>query len=494
MSGYQFMPSYKNGSFDGFVYNFKPANIRAGFLQETIEHLNKFQIPWQWENNEVPEFLPFYREDEFDLKEFSEFCQKYIEVLKPRYKEKYGRELEVRPYQIESCFKCLTHKTGIILHATGSGKSFTIALVLAFLFFKQMVTKAAIVVPRQSLTTQFRDDLIDFGFDEKSVGVVLAGQKQTNRPITIIMNQSIRSMENSLVGDDFLSNTDFVVCDEVHTAAAETVTNGILKFVNSKYFLGFTGTLPENELDCDTVNSLFGYVLDEQKVKDLAGDVLAYVTVGFLTFNYGKKSVESRKKRSESTSGWLEEVAFLQNDDEFRNAYINNILVNKFQQGTNIIVLVKNIEYGKKMFELFKSKISEDEKQFVYYIDGSVHLSERDRIIQKSKDEKHFVIFTNFKIFSTGISINSINLVAMIDAGKSKITVAQTIGRGMRKDNNKNSVAILDCSCDLKYGAKHGRKRKLLYEKEGFRVVEKIVSIEDDELKNKISNLREASE
>ena len=68
----------------------------------------------------------------------------------------------------------------------------------------------------------------------------------------------------------------------------------------------------------------------------------------------------------------------------------------------------------------------------------------------------------------------------MIDAGKSKINVAQTIGRGVRKAQDKTDVLILDCSCDLKYGDRHGRKRKKLYVEEGFMVMEKNIYRDED--------------
>jgi len=490
MEGYQFTPKYKSGVWNGKVNNFSPTNIKAGFLRETIEHLNNFQVPWKWEEDKIPDFLPFFTKDEFDSREFSEFCAKYIEAFAPKYKKKYGRDFEVRPYQIESAWKAIINKTGIILHATGSGKSFVIALILAFLFHKKVIGKAVIIVPRQSLTTQFRGDLIDFGFDAKKIGVILATQKQTTRPITIVMNQSLRTMEDTLEERDFLGAADFVICDEVHTAAAKTVAQSVLKFTNSKYFLGFTGTMPENELDADTVNAMFGYVLDEQKVSDLSGDILAEVTVGILTFNYGKKGKDSRKKRSESTRDWNEEVHFLQNDDTFRNPFIVNLLVTNYIKGVRTIVLVKNIEYGLKVYKNIRERATKN----IYWIDGSMPLKERDEIIEACRaSDDPYMIVTNFQIFSTGINIPNINLVAMIDAGKSKITVAQTIGRGVRKTQYKSKVSILDCSCDLKYGAKHGRKRKQLYQDEGFKVVEKIVSLEpvDDELQQKMNALKD---
>jgi superfamily II DNA or RNA helicase len=490
VEGYQFSQKYKSGAWDGFVYNYRPSNIRAGFLKETIEHLNNFQVEWKWEDDKIPESLPFYTQNEFDPKEFSEFCANYLAVIAPKYKEKYDRELQLRAYQIESSYKCLVNKTGICLHATGAGKSLTISLVLAFLFHKKMISKAAIVVPRQSLTTQFKNDLIDFGFQAKSIGLVLSSQKQTTKPITIIMNQSLRSMEDTLEETEFLKEVDFVVCDEVHTAAAKTVTQSILKFEKAKYFLGFTGTLPESELDRDTVHSLFGYVLDEQKVKDL-DEYLAEVTVGILTFTYGDKARESRKQRSESTKGWNEEVKFLQEDDKFRNPYIANIINQNYNRGGKIVLLVKNIEYGLKMFKMIRDLGAKNS----YWIEGSMPLKERDEIINKVRSsDDSYVIVTNFSIFSTGINIPNINLVVFADSSKSKITVAQSIGRGIRRTEIKTKVNILDCSCDLKYGSKHGRKRKKLYEDEGFKVVEKFVSQDPSnaELERKMQCLRDS--
>lgn len=477
VEGYLFTGAYKSGKWDGFTYNYKPTSIRAGFLKETIEHLNNFQVSWQWENNEAPKDLPFATSQEFDQNEFAEFCKKYIEAFTTKFKEVYGVEFEVRPYQIEAAWKSINSKVGIIQHATGAGKSFVIALILAFLFHKGVISKAVIIVPRQSLTTQFKGDLIDFGFDENKIGLVLANQKQTNKPITIVMNQSLRTMSDSLMEKDFLEKVDFVICDEVHTAAAETVTKSILKFTASKYFLGFTGTIPENELDADTLYSMFGYVIDSRGISELSGSVLSTVTVGILTFNYGKRSKESKASRVDSTSDWNAEVEFLQNDDTFRNPYIVNMIATQYNKGMKLIVLVKNIEYGTKMFNWITEKC----KSNVYWIDGSVPLKDRDEIIKKcKKSEDPYVIVTNYQIFSTGVNIPNISGVFYIDGGKSKITISQTIGRGVRKTQYKNSVIILDCSCDLKYGVRHARKRKQLYENEGFKVVEKMVYLDKE--------------
>ena len=116
-------------------------------------------------------------------------------------------------------------------------------------------------------------------------------------------------------------------------------------------------------------------------------------------------------------------------------------------------------------------------------------VEDRDEIIQNCRNlsEGNYIIVSNFQIFSTGINIPNIHCVIFADSTKSKITVAQSIGRGVRKAKNKEEVLILDCSSNLKYNLRHVRKRKKLYLEEGFEVYEKTVY--QDEI-DKLKNLR----
>jgi len=483
--GYQFTPKFQKGSWNGRVSVFTPANIRAGFLSETITHLTANNIEWEWKDGKEPEHLP-YRitdKDPFTFSEFRSFCEKLISACGDKFEKKYNIKLEIRDYQIEAAFKAITQKTGIALHATSAGKSLTIAFILAFLFFKKLISKAVILVPLQSLVTQFTGDLMDFGFNENFVGQLYSKKKQIDKPITVAMINSVHNLTDTVAGKDLFENTDLVICDEVHKAAAKTVEASVLNFVNARYFFGCTGTLPEDALSRDIIFSLFGYVLDQRKLKELEEeyDAVSSVKVGILTFCYGDRSFMSRLKRSSSVADWRSEVEFLQTDDEFRNPYIVKTLKNNFESGKNVVALVKNIAYGVHMFDMLKKEI-DSENLFSIFGSGeeSKTLEERDEIISYCRSTKStYLIVTNFQIFSTGINIPNLDVVAMIDAGKSKITVAQTIGRGVRRTKKKSNVIILDCSCDMKYGNRHGSNRKKLYIEEGFTVFEKKIEQKD---------------
>jgi len=484
--GYQFTPKFQSGSWNGKVSVYSPANVRAGFLKETLELLDENNVSWEWAKE--PKDLPFLTDgqDDFTYEEFHGFCSKLILACNKRFEEKHNITLEVRDYQIEAAYKAITHRIGIALHATSAGKSLTIAFILGFLFYKNIITKAVIMVPLQSLVTQFTRDLLDFGFKEDFIGQLYGKKKQTNRPITIAMTNSTHNLIDTAEGKMFFRETDLVICDEVHKAASKTVEKSVLSFTDARFFFGCTGTLPEDVLNQDKLFSMFGYVLDKRKLKELREEyeAVSTVKVGILNFSY-EKGFMSRLKRSDSHMDWHEEVTFLQSDDKFRNPYIVNMIRTNYANGRNIVALVKNIEYGEKMYHMIKEATGSEE---IFSIFGSgkekKDLEERDEIIQYcKKTKKPYVIVTNFQIFSTGVNIPNINMVAMIDAGKSKITVAQTIGRGVRKTKKKSDVYILDCSCNLKYGNRHGQKRKKLYIEEGFTVMEK--KVEEKELKVK---------
>ena len=73
-------------------------------------------------------------------------------------------------------------------------------------------------------------------------------------------------------------------------------------------------------------------------------------------------------------------------------------------------------------------------------------------------------------IFSTGVNIKNIHMIMFAAGGKSFIRTIQSIGRGLRLHESKNKLLIIDLCDQLKYGIRHGDKRKEIYslEKIGY--------------------------
>lgn len=482
VEGRFFSNKFRSGAWNGAVNVYSPTDIRIGYIKETIDHLNKNNVDWKWFEDKEPSNCPIKPDVRISKEEVTDFCEKYIEIIKKKYKDKNGVELETRDYQVDTVYELIKNYIGIVRHATGAGKSLTISLVIAYLFHKKLINRAIIIVPLQNLILQFKKDLVDFGFNEESIGCVYSKAKETDCQITIGLHKTLHNIADTEFGSEFFNSIDLIIQDECHTAAAKTGEAVIKNFFGGKYFFGFTGTLPEKEVEREKVFSLFGNIVDDISLKELEEDYDAVtpVIVGILEFDYGKKALLDKLSRTRSINDWYSEIDFLQNDDEFRNKYIIETTLKNVDKGKNSIVLVKTIEYGEKLYNWFKNETDKDVFCIFASGDEAKDVFEREKIIQKCRESKdNYIIVTNFKIFSTGLNIPNIGLVVFASSTKSDITVAQTIGRGVRKFTDKDKILILDVSSNLKYESLHCKKREKLYKREGFKLMKKTIRKED---------------
>ena len=82
-------------------------------------------------------------------------------------------------------------------------------------------------------------------------------------------------------------------------------------------------------------------------------------------------------------------------------------------------------------------------------------------IFQAFLECRHFNML--FEEASTGISIDRVFCLFLVDAGKSFIRAIQSIGRGLRKGHDKEKVHCVDVHSGLKWSMKHFRERKKYY-------------------------------
>ena len=73
------------------------------------------------------------------------------------------------------------------------------------------------------------------------------------------------------------------------------------------------------------------------------------------------------------------------------------------------------------------------------------------------------VIVATYGVASIGINIPRIFNLGLIEAGKSFIRVIQSIGRGIRKAQDKNFVQIWDITSSCKFAKRHLTRRKKFY-------------------------------
>ena len=503
MPNFVFTNKHREGKFNGVINIFRPSNFQAGHLQAVIDYMREMNIDWEWKDGK-PNKLPYFdlEVDENITKEDIEtFVKKYIKAISKIFKEKTGKELEYRDYQVEAIYKCIKNKTGIVLSGTGSGKSFIIAAVLSYLFSKKKVERATIIVPRQSLVHQFRRNLQEFGFSEKGIGVLYADEKELYRPITIATYPSLKSFseeieklkEDGVDTDDYFCNQDIVMGDEVHCCATKKNMKMIHSFINAEYFMGFTGTLPNTELETEQVKSLFGDVVIKKEMKELneVYDAVCKIQVGILKYDFGKVSIKSRIDRVVSTTKYHAEMEWLSNCDVM-NEHICKVIIGNVNKGRNVVILTKRIEYANKLHDMLSEMTNIPTYIIVRSGDKSKTLKQSEEILEKCRvSGERFIIISNAKLFSMGIDLTHINMIAMLESGKSRVTILQSLGRSARKGELKDLAYLLDISANLKYNINHLNERYKIYEKAEFEVMEKTVKLEVDEFDEKMKKLKE---
>jgi superfamily II DNA or RNA helicase len=75
------------------------------------------------------------------------------------------------------------------------------------------------------------------------------------------------------------------------------------------------------------------------------------------------------------------------------------------------------------------------------------------------------VIVATYGVAAVGINIPRIFNLVLIEPGKSFVRVIQSIGRGIRKAEDKDNVEIWDITSDCKFAKRHLTHRKAYYKK-----------------------------
>ena len=110
----------------------------------------------------------------------------------------------------------------------------------------------------------------------------------------------------------------------------------------------------------------------------------------------------------------------------------------------------------------------------VFFVYGGTDTKTREEIRSITENEKNAIIVASYGTFSTGINIRNLLNIVFASPSKSRIRVLQSIGRGLRRGENKNSIRLFDLSDDLSYREKqnftltHFNERLNIYNEEQF--------------------------
>ena len=140
----------------------------------------------------------------------------------------------------------------------------------------------------------------------------------------------------------------------------------------------------------------------------------------------------------------------------------------------NTIVFFNYVEkHGQVLYEMLQKKVKNGRK--VFYIHGGTDVEEREQIRKILEQERDAILVGSVGVLSTGTNIVALDNVIFASPSKSKIRNLQSVGRGLRISEKKQSATLFDIADDFShkkrenYTLKHFMERIKTYSEEGFR-------------------------
>ena len=434
--GARFMPSYRNKVWDGKIRLFSVATgqIYLGLLPYIREFCKRNDIRYELDFNTRPEDI-----DESTINSF-------IKHLKIPYK--------ARDYQISSILHGARKCRGLFVCPTASGKSLIIYGLTRWCHSKNL--KTLIIVPTTSLVEQMYSDFLDYGWLESYLQKIYQGHdKKVIKDVVISTWQSLYKFPKK-----YFEQFGCVIGDEAHTFKSKSLTSIMNKLHLCKYRFGLTGTLDDLQTHKLVLEGVFGTVNKVTKTEDL-------IKEGHLSEFQIK--VLMLKHEYQEFDTYQDEMEYICADKR-RNRFIRNLVCDL--EG-NTLVLFNYVEkHGMPLFDLINKNVGESRQTFLIY--GGVDTEDREKARRIAETTKDSIIVASYGTFSTGINIRNLHNVVFASPSKSRIRNLQSIGRVLRKGDNKRKATLYDIADDISKGSRrnytlnHLIERVKIYNEESF--------------------------
>lgn len=443
--GFQFTPAYKNKLWDGKIrlVDLRSYTIYHGlipYIRVFCKERNyNLHIDPKLNNTEI-----------FSVKEANEFIQSLH----------LPNNLDTsRDYQIKSFITGIRNNRMLLLSPTASGKS--LILYLFVRYFQLTNKKGILIVPTTSLVEQMYSDFESYGYDsEKYCHRQYSGKDKTSDKFLIISTwQSIYKNPGS-----YFEQFDFVLGDEAHLFKAKSLTTIMTGLVNAKYRIGCTGTLDGTQTHKLVLEGLFGPVYKSITTKNLMEKgYLSDFKIKCLILKYPEDVCQLSRKWS-----YVDEMNYIVKS-RARNTFIKNLTLSL--KGNSLVLFQFVEKHGKELYSLIKQ---ESDNRKVFFVYGGTDVEIRESIREITEREKDAIIIASYGTFSTGINIRNLHNVIFASPSKSKIRNLQSIGRSLRKGDDKDEATLYDISDDFRVGKhvnftlKHFLERIKIYDEEKF--------------------------
>lgn len=340
-----------------------------------------------------------------------------------------------REYQTQAIAKLIENNGGIVVAATGSGKTF---IGVSYLYPKAPFKKILIVVPTKDLVKQWSSELTDKRFKDVQVKTY---------------QYLIRHHED-------LHTYDIVVFDECHHTPAKTMYKlGML--CHNAIMVGLSATPKREDGEEMKMHAVLGDIVYTVPIQDM-------VEKGYLVqAKVHMVDLPKVQLTPEDDYARIYQKAIVNNS--YRNEVIVKSAINNAVMTGPTIVLVDSLVHGQHLLDEIKKDIKVRKlKLKALFIQGGT--KDREEEFQNIKDGEYDIIVAS-KIFNEGVNFPALQVLILGGGGKGTTKIVQQVGRILRPHPGKEEALIIDFKDDCRILKTHTKKRMNIYKDNGFKLL-----------------------
>lgn len=388
----------------------------------------------------------------------------WIDSLPLKYKSRW--------YQNAGVFAALKYPISKSLLATGSGKSMIIYLICKYLIQNLIEPdkKILIVVPSVGLVKQLPADFAGYFVTEDVIPELpehkMYLQKNALHEQVIVDDTSIcqiyaphKFMQSRvIVGNmdslinypvEFYGQFAAVIVDEAHKCRTETIQQILMRCLQYKMVLyhGLSGTYEDPySIPGMLTEAYLGPTLLNIAGKQMMDDeMIAKVKITIINMQATTRVSEDyffAEETQEPDTRWHFEQRWTSDLPE-RFEVIAKVCG---QLDMNQLLLFNTKESVTKMIDY----LSENTDKRILRITGEVSGDEREAIRLEMETRDDIIVCATYQTMSTGISINNLHYLHLVESTKSFIRIIQSIGRTVRLHPRKDYAHVFDWCITLR--------------------------------------------
>ena len=375
---------------------------------------NEFDIQWELSTPLTNEWIESYKET-------------YVKPVRPTSAQS---SKTIKPNKMqEEALKSLKNlrdnnkDKALLISATGTGKTFLSAFDVRRFKPKRLL----FVVHRRNIAEAALRSF-KYLIPNVSMGIFSGNTKETDSDFIFSTVQTIHKKEyREMFNRDAF---DYIIIDEVHRAGAQSYQD-IVDYFKPKFLLGMSAT-PERSDDFD-IYEMFDHNIayEIRLIQAMEYNLLCpFHYYGITDMTIDGIEIDDKSEFNILTS-------------ELRVDYIIEKINEYGYSGDRIhgLIFCSRKDECEKLSQLFNMR---GYKSIALTGDSSEEMRQKAIDSLESNDENSLDYIFTVDIFNEGIDIPKVNQVVMLRPTESAIVFVQQLGRGLRKNDSKEYVVIID--------------------------------------------------